>query len=69
MNAFPSQTLEAIKEQIAQYEARMATLHFLIANRPMSFEDLLRASDVLVLLGHELERWEALQELMQGSRP
>jgi hypothetical protein len=68
MDTQPTPPLEVIKEQIAQHEARIATLQMLIENRPLSFEDLLRASDVLVLLGHELD-WEALQELVRGPRP
>jgi hypothetical protein len=69
MNSPTSLSLQVIQEQIAQHEARIATLHLLIANKPLSFEDLLKASDVLVLLGHELERWKALEELVRGSGP
>ena len=69
MNSPTSTPLEVIKEQIAQHEARIATLQMLIEYQPLSFEGLLRASNVLVLLGQELERWAALQEALQRSKP
>jgi len=69
MTNSPAPPLEVIREQIAQHEARIATLHLLLANKPLAFEDLLKASDVLGLLGHELDRWKALEELVRGSGP
>ncbi len=69
MDSHSAQPLQAIREQIARLEAKIATLHLLIGNRSMSFDDLLRASNLLGLLGHELDHWRALEELVRRSTP
>lgn len=69
MDSHSAQPLEAIREQIARLEAKIATLHLLIAHRSMSLEDLLRASNLLGLLGHELDHWRDLEELVRRSTP
>jgi hypothetical protein len=59
--------LEVIREQIAQHEAGIAMLHLLLVNKSLAFEDLMKASNLLGVLTHELERWKALDELVRGS--
>lgn len=42
-------------------------LHLLLVNKSLAFEDLMKASNLLGVLTHELERWKALDELVRGS--
>jgi hypothetical protein len=68
MDDYSAPPSEPIREQIIHHEAKVAKLQQLIANRPLSFEDSVRASDLLSLFKHELDRWKEL-ELARRSMP
>ncbi len=69
MDSHPTSSLETIRKQIATQEAQIAALHLSIANRPVSFEDLLRVSNLLGLMVDELDRWKTLEQLVHSSMP
>ncbi|SAK84475.1 hypothetical protein AWB77_04405 [Caballeronia fortuita] len=68
MESHRSVCLEAVELEIVQREAELVLLELWIAHTRLSFEGYLAASNALLMLGQELERWKAIEKRLQGPK-